>query len=100
MAVVREAWKNRNPGNNIQAVQLIMEADALQDLELTREAIQVVTASGGLAGMVWIYSRSGVRGDPAFRKAMRDLGLEAFWRETGKWSDYCKPKGVDDFECE
>jgi hypothetical protein len=29
---------------------------------------------------------------------VRDLGFVDYWRKTGKWSDFARPKGDDDFE--
>ena len=30
---------------------------------------------------------------------MCDAGLQDYWRQSGKWSDFCGPVGKDDFEC-
>ena len=35
---------------------------------------------------------------PEFKQLMRDVGLVDYWREY-VWGDFCKPVGVDDFEC-
>jgi len=29
----------------------------------------------------------------------RERLIDDYWRETGKWGDFCKPVGADDFEC-
>ena len=39
------------------------------------------------------------RTDPRFKALVRDMGLVDYWRKSGKWADFCRPKGQDDFEC-
>jgi hypothetical protein len=34
----------------------------------------------------------------AFNQLVRDLGLYDYWRQSGKWSDFARPVGEDDFE--
>jgi len=34
-----------------------------------------------------------------FKQLVIDLGLVDYWRATGKWGDFCKPVGENDFEC-
>ncbi len=36
---------------------------------------------------------------PSFKQLVIDLGLVEYWRTTGRWGDFCKPVGEDDFEC-
>lgn len=40
-----------------------------------------------------------VRRTEGFRNFLRDRGLVAYWRETNVWPDYCRPLGLNDFEC-
>jgi hypothetical protein len=30
---------------------------------------------------------------------VRELGLVDYWRASGKWGDFARPVGTDDFEC-
>ncbi len=39
------------------------------------------------------------RNNESFKSVMRDFGLVDYWRSSGKWGDFCKPTGKDDFEC-
>ena len=39
-----------------------------------------------------------VRRTEAFRDILRQIGLEAFWREQ-TWGDFCQPVGDSDFRC-
>ncbi|HSG33229.1 MAG TPA: TIR domain-containing protein [Sphingomonadaceae bacterium] len=36
--------------------------------------------------------------DPRFKDILRDMGLYDYWRKTGKWGDFVRPVGDDDFE--
>ncbi|HLA74175.1 MAG TPA: serine/threonine-protein kinase [Steroidobacteraceae bacterium] len=47
----------------------------------------------------WIMPYSRVRTLPGFKALLRDAGIVDYWRKTGKWGDFCKPVGADDFEC-
>jgi TolB-like protein len=47
----------------------------------------------------WLMVYSGARSDPLFKELMREGGLVDFWRQSGKWPDFCGPVGEDDFEC-
>jgi hypothetical protein len=54
---------------------------------------------GGNLSCVWVPSRSGFRSDPRLKDNVRGLGYVDYWRGTGKWGEFCKPVGEDDFEC-
>jgi len=47
----------------------------------------------------WMLVHSGARADPRFKELMREAGLADYWRQSGKWADFCGPLGEDDFEC-
>jgi TolB-like protein len=46
---------------------------------------------------VWSMKQS--RGSDAFMGFVRDFGLADYWRDSNEWSDFCRPKGKEDFEC-
>lgn len=46
---------------------------------------------------IWHYPS--LRAEPGFKRIIRDLRVYDYWRQTGKWGDFCRPKGADDFEC-
>jgi TolB-like protein/tRNA A-37 threonylcarbamoyl transferase component Bud32/tetratricopeptide (TPR) repeat protein len=48
---------------------------------------------------LWIIPYSGVRTLPGFKALLRDAGIVDYWRQSGKWGDFCKPVGADDFQC-
>jgi TolB-like protein len=78
-------------------------ADALGDRDLALTMIRShVTRNRGMPGTwfePWLLPHSGVRADPRFKELMREAGLADYWRQSGKWADFCGPVGEDDFEC-
>jgi len=59
-------------------------------------------ASSGVASgqflRMWFPEFRETRRRPEFRQLVREIGLEQFWRATGKWPDCCRPRGEDDLE--
>jgi tetratricopeptide (TPR) repeat protein len=78
-------------------------ADALgdRDLAFSLSRSQITRARGetGTWWLPWLLVHSGARADPRFKELMRLGGLSDFWRQSGKWPDFCGPVGQDDFEC-
>ena len=50
-----------------------------------------------LVGMWFPFMRE-VRKLPDFKVLLRDLGIYDYWRKSGKWGDFARPLGADDFE--
>ena len=48
---------------------------------------------------LWTTPYSNVRTLPGFKALLRDAGIVDYWRQSGRWGDFCKPVGDDDFEC-
>jgi tetratricopeptide (TPR) repeat protein len=79
-------------------------ADALGDRDLAFRTLQPLLTrmrgeNSGVWYLPWLLVHSGARADPRFKALMREAGLAAFWRQSGKWPDFCSPVGADDFEC-
>jgi hypothetical protein len=47
---------------------------------------------------IWTPSLQPVRNDPRFLELLRAMKLPEYWRVAG-WGDFCRPRGLDDFEC-
>lgn len=82
----------------------VVFADALGDRDLALKTLHTHLAltRGRFTGAwyaPWLMVHSGARADPRFKELMRDGGLADFWRQSGKWPDFCRPVGEDDFEC-
>jgi len=78
-------------------------ADALGDRDLAFAALRSYLRRfrGGTYtwSEPWLLVHSGARADPRFKELMREAGLADYWRKSGKWADFCRPVGEDDFEC-
>jgi hypothetical protein len=78
-------------------------ADALGEPELalkaTRALMDEPERDYRKYWQLWIVPYSTVRSLPAFKQILRDAGIVDYWRASGKWGDFCKPVGTDDFEC-
>ena len=53
----------------------------------------------GVLYTLWRPIHKDMRRLPGFKDLVQKLGLVDYWRETGKWGDFCRPVGNDDFEC-
>ena len=50
--------------------------------------------------VIWRPIHKGMRHLPGFKDLVREFGLVDYWRNSGKWSDFCHPVGDDDFVCD
>jgi len=49
---------------------------------------------------IWRPIHKGMRQLPGFKDLVREIGLVDYWRNSGKWGEFCHPVGDDDFVCE
>jgi TolB-like protein/tetratricopeptide (TPR) repeat protein/predicted Ser/Thr protein kinase len=100
LAVLRKAVEAGEDGAPDIAPKM---ADALGDRDLALTGLRShVTRIRGRTGtwwQPWLLPHSGARADPRFKELMREAGVADYWRQSGKWPDFCRPVGEDDFEC-
>lgn len=48
---------------------------------------------------LWMPEHAATRREAAFREIIREKGFERFFRESGKWNDFCRPVSATEFEC-
>jgi adenylate cyclase len=66
-------------------------------LQLNRE---VIGSDSSMIWTIWRPIHKGMRQLPGFKDLVREIGLVDYWRATGKWGDFCRPVGDDDFVCD
>lgn len=68
--------------------------------EVALEAIflEAETPIIDIAGLIWTPVYHPLRSEPRFLESLRMMKMPAYWREAG-WSEFCGPKGDNDFEC-
>jgi tetratricopeptide (TPR) repeat protein len=71
------------------------------DPELALELLRVnmIEKNTWAVFLPWRGIYRDVRRLPGFKDLLRDLGFVDYWRESGKWADFVRPLGDDDFEC-
>jgi serine/threonine protein kinase len=102
-AVLREELAARRSNHTLGYIAAYADAFGEVDLALAairEEAVNPVTYTPTrLAWTLWYPYKTGLRADPRFKDIVRDIGLVDYWRRTGRWGDFCKPMGAEDFEC-
>jgi hypothetical protein len=61
--------------------------------EETDKASAVITV-----GNIWFPVQQQTRRLPGFKALVRNLELANYWRKSGKWGDFARPVGADDFQ--
>jgi tetratricopeptide (TPR) repeat protein len=51
-----------------------------------------------ILGIIWTPVYQPLRSDPRFLEFLRKMKMPEYWRAAG-WSEFCRPKGENDFEC-
>jgi hypothetical protein len=100
----REALRGfaQNPAYNNPLMSSVMAAWAsyFGDDELALDLFRNRQSEGSITGFtLWRPLHKRMRQLPGFKDLLRERGLVDYWRQTGKWGDYCRPLGDDDFTC-
>lgn len=75
-------------------------AALFDDVELAMIALRRshIELKGGIVFPIWFPLLRKARKTAAFKQLTRDLGLYDYWRASGQWGDFARPRGEDDFE--
>jgi TolB-like protein/Tfp pilus assembly protein PilF len=84
----------------IRSVVMAIWASYFGDPELALKLqYQGDKPSVGVVYALWRPIHKDMRRLPGFKDLVQKLGLVDYWRSTGKWGEFCRPLGDDDFEC-
>ena len=100
LALVRSA--HDDPGYQDASRQNVLSCLAAyfgdDDLSLAALRRSVFDYSSVTRLWIWEPTFAKLRQDPRFKTLLRDQGLVDYWRSSGKWGDFVRPVGDDDFE--
>jgi hypothetical protein len=69
-----------------------------KEVALDAIAIEADLSVIDILGIIWTPVYQPVRSDPRFLEFLRRMKMPEYWRASG-WSEFCRPKGDNDFEC-
>jgi len=101
VSVLREQLDSLRERAPTAAASVAFYAAYLGERELALDALAVLAASSSGASLqnLWYPLLGDARKDPRFKEMVRNIGWVELWRKTGRWGDFCRPIGEDDFEC-
>ncbi len=97
---IRQAFEDPANQDSLRMAEIVCCADHFGDKDLALAALRrtFLELNGISYSMLWYPSEIGFRTDPRFKMLIRDLGIYGYWRTSGKWGDFARAKGDDDFE--
>jgi adenylate cyclase len=101
LAIIRAAYEDDANRDHTRLLFISAYAAHYGDAELALAVARsaLVDLRGRAVNILWWPDMASVRRLPGFKELVRDIGLVDYWRTTGKWGDFARPVGDDDFEC-
>ena len=100
LADLHDVIKDRRTGETSGwGVKPAIWAAYLGDTRLAFELVRPIALDVTYTRILWAPVFSDMRRLPEFKALVTELKLVDFWRKSGRWGDFCKPVGDDDFEC-
>jgi hypothetical protein len=96
---IRRAIDSPENQDRVRMNVLLMYADRFEEKELTLRAMRRAAIDFRSLEALWLPLTTDLRSGPGFKEIVRATGLVDYWRSSGKWGDFCKPVGANDFEC-
>ncbi len=99
---LREAFDDATYQDPTRQFKISLWAAQFDDIDLALSAarrayVDLRTGQGG-APLIWLPTYRKVRQDPRFKDLLRDLQIVDYWRATGRWGDFARPVGAEEFE--
>ena len=100
LALIRNAFEEPFYQNPSQMTGLAHLAAHFGDDDLALACLRhaFVEKRGVTVPVIWHPLFAQVRRTEGFKQLVRDLGLHDYWRKSGRWGDFARPVGDDDFE--
>ncbi|HEY6454719.1 MAG TPA: TIR domain-containing protein [Steroidobacteraceae bacterium] len=101
LAAIRQAFADPASQNSPSLISIALYADHFGDKDIALAALRRAFVDHREIAffLIWYPYENDLHADPRFKQILRDLGLVDYFRASGKWPDFCKPLGKDDFEC-
>ena len=97
---LRKYSANRVSDDPLSMIAVAAWAAYFDDEALALDIFQGLYGTGWLSPFpLWSPIYSDMRQLPGFKELIRQLGLVDYWRQSGNWSDFCRPSGGSDLEC-
>ncbi len=98
--LIRDAFNDQANQDASRMMVLSWYAARFGDAPLAVAAMRraYIDLKGTYLAPMWFPFLREARGLPAFKTLLRELGMCDFWRRSGKWGDFARPLGEDDFE--
>jgi TolB-like protein len=98
---IRQAFADPASQNSQTLFTVALYADHFDDKDIALAALRgaFVDRREIAFPLLWYPYQTDLHADPRFKQILRDVGLVDYFRASGKWGDFCKPVGKDDFEC-
>jgi TolB-like protein/Tfp pilus assembly protein PilF len=88
--------------DDTSSVELQIQADwaaFFGDNQLALAALNKAYGPGRAPFAIWRPYMKSLRREPGFKDFLQKLRLLEYWRNSGKWNDFCHPRSDTDFEC-
>ncbi|HXZ68004.1 MAG TPA: hypothetical protein VEH07_05400, partial [Alphaproteobacteria bacterium] len=98
--VLRQAFADLRDKAVTDVMRIALLAGLFSDIELALDCLNraYVDLDFPEGNRLWAPAFAEARKRPRFKDLIRELGIYDYWRKSGKWGDFARAKGDDDFE--